>query len=296
VIRSTTIAVIACVAGLTMAVVVLRVHETRLPVALATERLMYLRSGATASRVFLAWDAMAADVYWIRAIQHYGRDRRAAIQPDRFGLLQPMLELTTTLDPYFNIAYRFGAVLLSTDPPQGPGQVDAALALLEKGLAKNPTRWQYAHDIGFVHYWHTGNFPVAASSFDRAAAMPGAPLWLRPLAALTRARGGDRDGARRLLAELLSTDEPSIQRAASHGLAQLDAVDAIDALQALVEQFSRATGRYPSGWDDLIRARVLRGVPADSTRTPFNYDPISHRVALSQASALAPLPPMLEPR
>ena len=40
------------------------------------ERLLYVRSGEAAKRIALAFDALAADVYWIRAIQHYGGDRR----------------------------------------------------------------------------------------------------------------------------------------------------------------------------------------------------------------------------
>ena len=38
----------------------------------AVERLLYVRSGEAAKRIALAFDVLAADVYWIRAIQHYG--------------------------------------------------------------------------------------------------------------------------------------------------------------------------------------------------------------------------------
>ena len=69
-----------------------------------------------------------------------------------------LLDLTTTLDPHFNIAYRFGAIFLVHEPPNGPGRADQAIALLEKGSRRNPTRWQYAHDIGFIHYWYTGDY------------------------------------------------------------------------------------------------------------------------------------------
>ena len=74
----------------------------------------------------------------MRTIQHYGRDRRSARTASRFELLYPLLDLTTSLDPQFNIAYRFGAVFLAEPPPSGPGRVDQAVALLEKGLRQNP--------------------------------------------------------------------------------------------------------------------------------------------------------------
>jgi tetratricopeptide (TPR) repeat protein len=272
------------------AATVLSARETTRPLPESTERLLYLRSGQTADRVFLTFDALAADVYWIRTIQHYGRDRKSARTDDRFALLQPLLDLTTTLDPYFNIAHRFGAVFLAMPPPNGPGRTDQGVALLEKGLKTRPDRWQYAHDIGFIHYWYTGNYREAATWFERAASMPKAPEWLRPLAGVTLASGGDRQGARRLLQELLTSDADYLRQAAERGLAQLRTLDAIDSLQALVERFHAGTGRYPESWTDLIRAGLLNGIPADQTRTPFVYDPATHEVRLAPQSALAPLP------
>ena len=287
--------ILGTIAGVGLAATVLHARETSrgLPVA-TTERLMYLRSGGTADRVFLSFDTIAADAYWIRTIQHYGRDRASRRVTGRFELLQPLLDLTTTLDPQFNVAYRFGAIFLSLDPPNGPGRTDQAVALLEKGLRQNPSRWQYAHDIGFIHYWYTGDYVEASRWFNRAADMPGAPEWIRPLAATTLVRGGDRDGARQLLNELRQSPETYIRQAAERSIVQLMALDAIDQIEARVEQFRVDAGRYPGSWGDLIRARALRGVPIDPSGTPFVYDPESHQVTLSPDSSLYPLPPMFE--
>ncbi len=280
--------------GLGLAAAALQARDARVPLPAPEARLLYLRSGRTADRLFLSFDALAADVYWMRTIQHYGRDVRSTRTTGRFELLQPMLDLTTTLDPRFNVAYRFGAIFLAEPEPKGPGRPDQAIALLQKGLASNPTRWQYAHDIGFVHYWYTGDYRQAAQWFERAAAMPKAPEWIGPLAALTLAQGGDRESGRRLLNELRSSDQGYVRAAAERGLAQLQSLDAIDQLQALVERYRASRGSYPSGWDDLIRARLLPGLPGDPTRTAFRYDPESHTVALSPESSLWPLPPFLQ--
>jgi tetratricopeptide (TPR) repeat protein len=284
----------AVAAAIALAAAVLHAREDTYPLPVSQERLLFLRSGRTADRLFLSFDALAADVYWIRTIQHYGRDLKSTRTVDRFALLQPLLDLTTTLDPHFNIAYRFGAIFLAERPPKGPGRPDQAIALLEKGLAANPGRWQYAHDIGFVHYWYTGDYAEAARWFNRAADMPHAPEWIRPLAALTVARGGDRQSARRLLQELASSSQGYVAASAERGLAQLQALDEIDALGRLVDRFHRETGSYPEGWMDLVRARWLPGIPADPSRTPFVYDPASHAAVLSHASPLWPLPPLLQ--
>lgn len=274
--------------GMLLAAGVLRASEQVRLLEPQTQRLLYLRSGNAADRVMLAFDDIAADAYWMRAIQNYGRDRHSS-RPDRFALLYPLLDLTTTLDPRFNLAYRFGAIFLSVQPPDGPGRPDLAVALLEKGLRHNPARWQYAHDIGFIHYWYTGDDNEAARWFERAATMPEAPEWIAPVAAATRARGGDRAGARRLLEELLQTaTEKYTKAAAERGLLQLQALDAIDELQHLVDSYQRRNGRYPSGWRDLPELRGM--VPADGTGAPFVYDPSTNQVSLSPDSSLKPLP------
>lgn len=276
--------------GVGLAAAVLHASETTYPLPPVTERLLYLRSGRTADRLMLSFDALAADVYWIRSIQSYGRDLKDRTRTDRFALVEPLLDLTTTLDPHFLIAYRFGAVFLSLEPPSGPGRADLAIRLLEKGLNAEPTRWQLAHDIGFVHYFHTGNFAAAADWFERAAAMPKAPSWLGPLAAVTKAQGGNRQGARQMLVRLRESPDAYIRRAAERALEQLNALDAIDVLQNMVEQYNRTSGHYPSGWPDLIQARAIPGLPVDPRGTPFVYDPASARVRLSPDSPLSPLP------
>ena len=289
------------VAGLAAAAAVLHAGDVRYPLPPSSERVLYLRSGRTADRLMLSFDALAADVYWVRTIQHYGRERKSPRTTGRFELLYPMLDLTTTLDPYFSIAYRFGAIFLAQPAPLGPDRVDQAIALLEKGLSKEPTRWKYALDIGFIYYWYgsggrnaAADFGTAAQWFDRAAAMPDAPVWLRPLAAVTRAQGGDRAGARKMLGELAQSEEAWIRRAAERGVQQIQALDEIDALQGAVDRYLSERHVSPQSWIDLVQANLLRlqgsAVPVDPTGAPYAYDPVTHAVTLSPQSPLGPLP------
>ncbi len=224
---------LAVALGVGGAAAVLHARETRFSLPVPADRLLYLRSGKAADRLALSFDAVMADVYWIRTIQHYGRDFKNRKRANRFELLYPLLDLTTTLDPRFLIAYRFGATFLAAQPPEGPGRPDQAIALLEKGLqATNPGRWQLAHDIGFIHYFHTGDFKQAGEWFERAASMPKAPSWLGPLAATTLAHGGNRQSARQMLIGMSQSEEDYIRRAATRALQQLAALDTIDKLTA----------------------------------------------------------------
>jgi len=288
--RPTAFGLLAVLGGLALSASALYARDQRYPPPPVTERMLYVTSGNVVGRVMLSFDALAADVYWIRTIQHYGRDRKSNRQASRFELLQPLLDITTSLDPMFTTAYRFGAIFLAMAPPDGPGRPDAAIALLEKGLNASPERWQYAHDIGFVHYWHTGDFTKAADWFERAARMPRAPSWIGPLAATTRAQGGNRTGARQMLQELLESPEAYIRQAAERGLLQLQALEDIDQLQRLVDEYHRQFGKYPTAWFDLVSAQLIGRIPLDPARVPYAYDSATHLVSLGRGSPIGPLP------
>jgi hypothetical protein len=254
------------------------------------ERLLYVRSGAAIKRIVLGFDALAADVYWIRAIQHYGGDRLSGPEAgDKYRLLYPLLDLTTTLDPYFNIAYRFGAVFLSEGYPGGPGRPDQSVALLRKALVAMPQKWQYYHDIAFVYYWRLRDYQTAALWFQRAAAQPDAPKWLTPLAASMVTQSEDRAAARFLWKQIQQSEEEWLRQSATRALLQIDALDGIDRLEADIQRYPLPPGESYS-WEAYMRKGFLRGIPVDPAGTPYELDPVTGRVSVSTRSRLFPMP------
>jgi tetratricopeptide (TPR) repeat protein len=255
------------------------------------ESVLYVPSPGVLDRIVLCYDALAADVYWIRTIQHFGGTRRAKAGSRRYELLFPLLNITTALDPKFVIAYRFGAIFLSEPPPGGPGRPDQAVALLKRGVEARPDNWRFYQDVGFVYYWSMNDYVTAATWFERAAQVAGAPWWLRSLAATTRSAGGDRAGARRLFQSLHETaDNDWLRDDAARRLQQLDAMDAVDALQRVVDAWKATSPPQPYTWDALVAAGRLRALPADPTGTPFELGMYTGTVALGDDSSLHPLP------
>jgi hypothetical protein len=255
------------------------------------ESVLYVRSGEAMRRMALGFAPVLADVYWVRAVQYYGGTRLSTSGTKRYDLLYPLLDITTSLDPRFNIAYRFGAIFLAEAYPGGAGRPDQAILLLEKGFRENPARWHYLEDIGFVFYWWVGDYRKAGEWFTKASQVPGAPWWLRPLAAVTSAQGGDRESSRRLWQAMQDTaDNEWMRRTAELRLAQLDALDGIDRLAAAAAEFRARTGAFPGSWDAMVRARLIRGVPLDPGGVPFVLDPQAGTVTLSPESPLNPLP------
>ena len=283
--------VLGLLLGAVVALQLARERLAPLPQPVAAAAIVHLRTPQMARRIALTFDSLAADVYWIRALQHYGATRRAASAGRSYDQLYPLLDLTTSLDPYFRSAYRFGAIFLSEPYPGGAGRTDLAITLLEKGLRAEPARWEYAQDIGFVHYWWRRDYRAAADWFLRASDIPGAPDWMKPVAAVTLAEGGNRSSSRRLWQEVLAgADEDWLRSAATHRLRQLDELDRIDALLAVVARYAAAAGRPPASWADLVRSGYLQRVPTDADGFEYVFDPARGSIGLDPRSPLNPLP------
>jgi hypothetical protein len=277
--------------AMTIAVWIQVAREHRYPEAQVTDRFLYLSSPTVMAKAALSYDAVLADLYWVRAIQHYGGDRLHPDAARRYDLLYPLLDLTTSLDPGFTVAYRFGAIFLAEPYPGGAGRPELAIALLEKGVKAMPDRWEYCHDIGFTYYWHLHDYKKAAEWFLRGADQPGGPWWLRTYAAVMLTRGGDRQASRFMWRNIHeTTDNEWLRSNAELRLLQLDALDQIDQLESAVRAFEGRLGRYPASWDELVVARLLSAVPADPTGVDYVLRPEGGTVSVSTESSLYPLP------
>jgi hypothetical protein len=106
--------------------------------------------------------------------------------------------------------------------------------------------------------------------------MPGAPNWLRPLAAVTLAEGGNRAASRAIWQQLAQADEDWLRGAATLRLAQLDAMDVMDAWRR-----ARAAGAAPP-------------LPPDPSGTPFVIDPATGDITVARDSRLFPMPGQLQ--
>ena len=196
-VRTTLLALIVA-AGLGSAIALQSARDRWFPQVASPVDEIYFSSGEALGRMALSFKSLLADVYWMRAVQYFGGTRldvKNGVAPKPgsgrtgYDLLYPLLDVTTTLDPSFNIAYRFGATFLAEGYPNGPGRPDQAVALLEKGFDNNPGKWQYLYDKAFVYYWSMHDYRQAAHWFSEAAKVPGSPAWMPGLAAFMLGAG-----------------------------------------------------------------------------------------------------------
>src|SRR2546428_10543131 len=105
---------IACIAG---SVLLLRGLD-RLRSHATLEEVLYIPSPKAIKRLSLGYDGLLADIYWTRAVQYFGNKHNAGAE--NFNLLAPLLEITTTLDPHFFVAYEYGSNFLAPQPRTAP--------------------------------------------------------------------------------------------------------------------------------------------------------------------------------
>lgn len=117
----------------------------------------------------------AADIVWMKTVQLIGDARE---EQRGYPSLDEWVDLTSRLDPRFDLPYFFGVVLLITDDERAP-RVDEILA---RGEAAMPDVFSFPMFRGFLAYFGRLDARAAAVHFRRAAALPGGPAYLAPFA------------------------------------------------------------------------------------------------------------------
>jgi len=160
------------------------------PLTRPTEALLYVRSPAMMTRMALSYDMLLADIYWIRAVQHYGGTRLSAGPDTRFDLLYPLLDLTTSLDPHFRVAYLFGAIFLSA-----PFVLAQAWMFISPGLHARERRYATldALSAALAFAYQVSVRPAAAGRYYYTAALEISTLSDSDLDELQRFLEGDLD-------------------------------------------------------------------------------------------------------
>ena len=252
------VCIILCAAS--SAVILHRVDQLR-PQA-ADEEVLYLSSPKVLKRASLGYEGLLADIYWTRAVQYFGA--RHHNHARSYNLLFPLLEITTQLDPKLVVAYEFGASFLAPPPPDGAGQPERAIQLMQYGIQNNPNNWKLYYDLGFVYYINLQDYKNAADAFERGSKLPNAHPFMRVLAGQMAQHAGEFDTARMMWSATYQNSQDQLirQNAVEH-LRALRVDEDVTHLQEAVTHFSERTGRLPGSMTELATAEGLPGIPVD---------------------------------
>ncbi|MBV8514199.1 MAG: hypothetical protein JO260_02755 [Acidobacteria bacterium] len=232
---------------------------------------LVLRSGTLLKVMSLDYAPLMADLYWTRVVQYYGD--KSVRHDANLELLWPLLDVTTTLDPNLLVAYRFGSMFLSENAPRGAGRPDLAIQLIQRGIQANPEYWRFYEDLGFIYYFELHDYDKAAAAFLEGSKNPQALPWMKVLAAKVIEQGDNPETSQFLWAEVYSssTDPQMKENAATH--LQLLRADAdCKAIDALSDDFEKRNSRRPASIQELVIARLLKGIPVDPTGEPYVLD------------------------
>jgi len=275
--------ILGIAAGLTAAAFVAHwndVHRRDLPAEFAEEQLSL--NGPAMKRITLAFNAIAADWYWMSSLQYVGRKiinyedthagklRLSDLSSLDLHLLPALLQTATTLDPKFLDPYYYGAVILP--------DVDAneAIALLNQGVAANPEQWKLYQHLGYI-YWQRHEYQKASEVYETGGKLPGAPLWMLAMSARMKAEGGAGQAAREMYAHLYeASDDLNVKGMVEKQLMRLDSLDERGKIRRVLSDYAKSTGHCAASWKEVavtLRAARVRldasGAPTDPANTPY---------------------------
>ncbi|PYX82114.1 MAG: hypothetical protein DMG70_16545 [Acidobacteria bacterium] len=244
----------------------------RLRTGASLEEILYISSPKVLKRLSLGYDGLLADVYWTRAVQYFGHKHRS--NPENYKLLAPLLEITTYLDPHLVVAYEFGANFLASPLPDGAGEPERAVQLIENGIRANPDEWRLYYNLGFIYYMEMSDYAKAAHAFARGSERPGAHSFLKILAASMAQHAGELETARMLwITTFESTHDKQIKSNALAHLRALKVEEDVTNLEKLVARYRERTGRLPASLNDFVSAGMLPGISVDPTGRPYRLMP-----------------------
>ncbi len=262
------------------------------------EEVLFLSSPKVIKRASLGYDGLMACIYWTRAVQYFGY--RHHYDAASYNLLAPLLQITTQLDPHLLVAYEFGSSFLAPKPPDGAGQPESAIELMDYGIQNNPNDWHLYYDLGFLYYMELKDYKNAAETFERGSHVPNAHPFLRIFAAQMAQHAGEYETARMLWsATYQNTQDKLIRGNAIEHLRALRVDEDVEHLQEAVTRFGERTGRLPTSMAELVAAEGLAGTPVDPDGHPYKLTPegrVEVRVPDDFSFATKGLPPGYTPQ
>lgn len=268
---------------------------------------LYLSDPESVKNLACGYDALLADLYWIRTIQYFGTkvtDDPTVLneRSQKLKLLYPLADIATTLDPQYSQVYQFSGFFVHdyVDPELG-------YKLLEKGVANNPENFRLYQTLGFL-LWSDSKCDEAARVYKQASEIPDAPPLFKVLSAVVYTQCGDVKGTYRLLkTELENTDDPRVKEVIEQRLVGYQALVEIDLLHQAVGYFRERSGRNPTSLVELIRTVRMpsgpdsppiqvdaTGQPLDPNGVPYLYSATTGEITVNPQS-IPSLPKPLVP-
>ena len=132
--------------------------------------------------------------------------------------LYHILDITTSLDPYFRYPYEFGGVVLAVEKED----FEQSNKLLKKGMQYHSDYWRFPFYLGFNAFFRLKDPKAAARYISTAAVLPDSPSYLSKLAASLYVYSGQKETALNFLNRMYNDLEvPWLKKSVAHKIANL---------------------------------------------------------------------------
>jgi tetratricopeptide (TPR) repeat protein len=234
---------------------------------------------------FLCLDhrGLAADLFFIRVIQHTGslvwKPLTFAIDSDwKYALI----DLATRLDPQYYSAYLFAGMGMI----QEFDDIYRAEPILKRGCEAFPESWELPFWLGYDFYVYQNDYAVAARYLWAASEKPKAPKgFLVLLLKALREQGAYAQAQIVMTKMAAAAANPTVKelyRKKSVRFANLAR------LQAAAKRFITKRGRPPVKIAELVASGLIAKLPADPFGRPYLWDAQQRRVVVGKAPRKEP--------
>ncbi len=240
----------------------------------------YLELARRARPVLLGYDAVAADVVWLQAIQFIGDRLRTKRGMDG---LYDFLDAVTELDPKYAHVYELGATaLVALDR-----RPDEAVRLLEKGYQALPDDWHVPYLLAYTYLFYYQDYARAAGYLEDAARRVGRATYMTGLAARLRVQSGSPEAALSFLEGMRrQTADPAVRREVEQRMGEVVIDRDLKTIAAAVERYRAAHRRLPETVRVLVRAGLLPVEPREPFGGVYRIDPETGEVSSSSGKGL----------
>jgi hypothetical protein len=236
-------------------------HESYARVYSYTEDLKYLPSGNFLKGAMLSFDEVAADLLWIKAIGYFGEHAKT---DHDYTWLHHILDITTTLDPFYSDPYEFGGIVLGAEV----GDIDKSIDILKKGIENVPKHneryWYLPFFTAFNYMYYKRDNLTAAQYLETASHFPKSPAYLPLLVSRLYANTDAPGAALPFLEEMLSqTESPELQVNLENRIKDILNLEHIRLLSTASKEYFNRTGKYPQNIDILVFTGFLKSLPIE---------------------------------
>lgn len=206
--------------------------------ALAANEADFIRSPGAPLLQLVAFEHRLgwADLVWLSMVQETGKESPSWNRVVRWT------EVGTDLDPLHYTIYHSAAIQLTLYGRR----IAEADALLQKGWAVLPARWELPMLLGYIAYFIRGDAFAGSEFMHAAAEVQDSPPFLAALSGRMRYHAGDAEGAIAMLEDMLPALEGPARRDAEERISMLRSEPILSEYDRACEVERSATGQIPA--------------------------------------------------